>query len=142
MDGPQLRIRLEPSRRLLALLGLLHLGAIAAPWVSALPWAAALGLSAAALLSLVATWRAHRRARAHGGWELECRDGAWTLQAGGVAEAVTPLPDSTVLPALIVLRLRAAAGVRTLVLLADSAPAAELRRLRVALRFGPLADPP
>jgi toxin CptA len=57
------------------------------------------------------------------------------LRGGNVLPA-TLLPSSFVSPLLIVLRVKSEAGegVRSLVLLPDSAPAQELRRLRVWLR--------
>jgi hypothetical protein len=59
----------------------------------------------------------------------------WTLSEDGADQAVEPLPDTTVWPYLTVLRLGAATGRRVLVLLPDSAPADDIRRLRAALRL-------
>lgn len=132
MDGPRLLVCLRPSPGLRA--GLLAGIAVAlvAPWLSALGPVAALVLDG--LVLIVA-----RRARP---WLLfsrplllRCDASGWALGEADAPEPVEPLPDSTVWPLLTVLRLASAQGVRTLVLLPDSAAPAELRRLRVALRL-------
>ena len=132
MDGPQLLVHIRPSPRLRA--GLLAgiAVALAAPWLSALGPVAALVLDG--LVLIVA-----RRARP---WLLLARPlllrldaSGWALGEADATEPVEPLPDSTVWPRLTVLRLASAVGVRTLILLPDSAAPEELRRLRVALRL-------
>jgi hypothetical protein len=134
MDGPNLELRLEPSRRLLRAQLLLHAAALAAPFGTALPTPARLLLVVLVTLSVVRQIGAFAAWRRRGPLCLYCRDGAWTLGPPGVAVAVAPLGDSTVWPWLVVLRLRTPRGRRALVLLEDSLPGCGLRPLRAALR--------
>jgi hypothetical protein len=132
MDGPHLLVHIRPSPRLRAVLLAGSAAALAAPWLSALDPGAALLLDG--LVLLVACG-----ARA---WLLPSpplllrRDArGWALGEAAAQEPVELLPDSTVWPLLTVLRIASVEGVRTLVLLPDSAAPAELRRLRAALRL-------
>jgi hypothetical protein len=132
MDGPRLSIRIRPSRRLRA--GLLACAclALAAPWLSDLP---VFPCVLADLCVLFVAARAAVLIEPRRPVELLADECGWTLREGAEAEAVEPLTDSTVWPGLIVLRLASRGGTRELVLLQDSADAAELRRLRAALRL-------
>ena len=126
-------IELKPSRRLgwlqagMVALALLAVGLVALP----AGWKLALGAGVIGL----AIWSARRavpvtrlRIGADGG--LQCQD------AAGEWQAMAVLGDSFVSSALIVLRYRDGGGaVRTRILLPDSAPADDLRRLRVSLRW-------
>ena len=132
MDGPELRIPLSPSRLLLLALLLLHGAALVAPWCANLPdWLRAV-LALLVLFSLLRAWPA---AWWRGELALETRAGVWSLRRDGESQAVALLPDSTVWSWIVVLRLRCADGVRSLVLLPDSAMHADIRRLRTRLRL-------
>lgn len=132
MDGPELRIPLSPSRLLLLALLLLHGAALVAPWCANLPdWLRAV-LALLVLFSLLRAWPV---AWWRGELALETREGVWSLRRDGESQAVALLPDSTVWSWMVVLRLRCADGVRSLVLLPDSAMHADLRRLRTRLRL-------
>ena len=127
-------IELKPSRWLgLLLLGMAAL-ALAAIALAALPATIRLVL-AVGVIGLVAwRWRRARSAcdlRIKGDGRLQCRDGQ------GEWRDIEVLGDTLVSTALVVLRYRIAAsdGVRSLVLLPDSADADDLRRLRVSLRW-------
>jgi hypothetical protein len=133
MDGPTLSIHARPSRRLFLLLAALHGGALLAPWATGLPLPLRLAASLAALpgsLRLLRKWREDA-----GGWLIGYRDGAWSLAAGGPVRPAGLLEDTVVWEHLLVLRLRADGRSHSLVLLADSCPPDELRRLRVVLRM-------
>jgi len=69
--------------------------------------------------------------------ELHRTASGWIIVRADVTEPVRLLPDSSVWPWLMVLRVASPTGTRVLVLLPDSAPAERLRRLRVALSLGP-----
>ena len=106
--------------------------ALLAVGLAALPagWQLALGAGVIGL----AGWSARRaapvtrlRIGADGG--LQCQD------AVGEWQPMAVLGDSFVSPALIVLRYRDGGAVRVRTLLPDSAPADDLRRLRVSLRW-------
>lgn len=128
-------IELKPSR----LLGVLLMGAsalaFAALALGTLPVAVRLG--AAAVVSGVVAWgwwrsRPRDRLRRLGNGHLQVAD------AAGHWCDVEVQGDSFVSPLLIVLRYRVGRSrVRSLVLLPDSADAADLRRLRVSLRWPP-----
>ena len=125
-------IELKPSRRL----GLLLLGGavlvLASLLLAEVPAGAAWVLGIAVGLGV---WRWHRTApreslRIATDGSLQCRDGSAEWRD------IEVLDDSFVSPALIVLRYRTAGRrVHTLTLLADSAAADDLRRLRVSLRW-------
>ena len=126
-------IELKPSR----LLGLLLAGMVLLAWLAislaALPAAMQWGLTAGVgILSGWAWLRAARlprlRIAADGALQVLNDADAWC--------AVEVLGDSFATTALIVLRYRLERlGCRSLTLLSDSAPADDLRRLRVALRW-------
>jgi toxin CptA len=126
-------IELKPSRLLgLVLLGMAGL-ALAAICLAAMPGTVRLVLGAAVIGFAAWGWRQARCAavlRMQADGRLQSRDeqGEW--------RDVEVLGDSLVSPALIVLRFRThSKRVRTLVLLADSADADDLRRLRISLRW-------
>lgn len=123
----------KPSR----LLGLLQLGgvvlAVSAILLADLPGAVqwALGITVCGW-SAWAWWqsRSIETLRLTADGQVQCRDGQ------GEWREVEVLGDSFVSPVLMVLRYRTPAGqVRALTLLPDSAPADDLRRLRVSLRW-------
>ena len=125
-------IELKPSRRLrLFLLGGAAL-ALVALLLAEVPAGIALVLGIAVGLGV---WHEYRtvsgaRLRIAADGRLQCRDEA------GEWRDIEVLDDSFVSPALIVMRYRMAGGrVRVLALLADSAQADDLRRLRVSLRW-------
>ena len=123
----------KPSR----LLGLLQLGgvvlAVSAIWLADLSGAVQWALGITVCGWGVWAWRQSRciealRLTAEG--QVQCRDGQGEWREAEV------LGDSFVSPVLMVLRYRTPAGqVRALTLLPDSAPADDLRRLRVSLRW-------
>ena len=133
-----LRIDLRSSRLLSLVLVLAHGLAVYAVWISlsGLPRA----LAAVAVLASLAATLAHALLRTPGSpvsleltedGRLSWRDrrGAWHEGTLGVSHFVSPF--------LVVVELRPGVrGVKRLVLLADSAPRDELRRLRVRLRWG------
>jgi toxin CptA len=125
-------IELKPSRRLrLFLLGGAAL-ALAALMLAEVPAGAAWVLGIVVGLGV---WHGHRtasgaRLRIAADGRLQCRDEAAEWRD------IEVLDDSFVSSALIVLRYRTAGRrARTLTLLADSAAADDLRRLRVSLRW-------
>ena len=134
-----LRIDLRPSRLLSLALVLAHSLAAYAVWISlgGLPRALAVG----AVLASVAATLAHAALRTpwsavslelteDGRASWKDRRGAWHEGALGASHFVSPV--------LVVVELKPRnRGVKRLILLADSAPRDELRRLRVRLRWGP-----
>ncbi len=126
-------IELKPSR----LLGLLLLGmtalALAAIGTSALPGGVQLALAVVVAGLGMRSWqrtRCRETLRMTADARLQCKDeqGRWC--------DVEVLGDSLVTPAIIVLRYRTRAGLRSLTLLPDSAAdPAQMRRLRVLLRW-------
>jgi toxin CptA len=126
-------IELKPSRRLgwlqagMAALALLAVGLAALP----AGWHLALGAGVIGLVIGAARRAApitRLRIGTDGGLQCQDADGEW--------RDMVVLDDSFVSPMLIVLRDRVDGGaVRTRVLLPDSAPADDLRRLRVSLRW-------
>lgn len=125
-------IELKPSRRLRWLFAAMTALALAAVWLAALPpWLQ--GGSTVALAGLVL----HGRRRATWPRLRIAADGRLQVRAGtGPWREIETLADSFVSPVLIVLRYRPPDGrVRSLALLSDSAPADDLRRLRVSLRW-------
>ncbi|MBP9032336.1 MAG: hypothetical protein KBG29_00495 [Pseudomonadales bacterium] len=135
MDCPHLELRLAPSRGLLGALCALHFAGVAGLAGTALPAAVMVPLSVLVLASLARQWRAHAALAARGGTQLEFRGEAWWVHADGLEQQVQLRADSVVLPFMIVLRLQQAGRVRSLVVLADSLPRGQLRRLRVMLRL-------
>lgn len=127
-----LRVTLNPSRQLRLWLAGLHLVAGIALWLAELPflWQ----LTGTALLAVSLTH--YRRP----GAPVTLRgkpDGILEIQREGDWEPIELLPDSLVLPALTVLRYRVPIErrVRTVVILADSLPGEDFRRLRVWVRW-------
>lgn len=126
-------MELKPSRRLgLWLAGLVLLACLAIAR-SALPLAGQLVLAVGAMAMGMWGWRRVSRLP-------PLRIGAdgrlHSLDDAGEWREIEVQPDSFVSPALIVLRFRLGEGsIRALTLLPDSAPADDLRRLRVTLRW-------
>lgn len=135
MDGPILSFRTRPSRVLPAALCALHLLALGALADTALEWPARLAIAAAVLGSLAWQCRAWHRSRRAGATTLAYRQGQWWLESAGGERSVTPCADSTLLPFLIVLRLRHSGGLHTLLLPSDALDREQFRRLRVLLRL-------
>ena len=135
MDCPGQSFHLAPSRRLLYALCVLHLAALAGLVATALPSALMLALATLLLASLARHWRAHGALERRGGTRLEFRGEAWWLHGDGAPQPVRLRADSAVLPFLVVLRVQQARRVRSLIVLGDSLPRGELRRLRVLLRL-------
>lgn len=130
-------IELKPSRRLGLLLAGMLLLTLASVTLAAL--AGGLQLALGMTLTGLGAW----------GWRRACPQGRLRVAADGRLQCLDDdeddaaewrdaeiLGDSFVSTALIVLRYRTAGGqVRALTLLPDSAPADDLRRLRVSLRW-------
>lgn len=135
MECPGQSFHLAPSRRLLYALCVLHLAALAGLAATALPSALMLALAALLLASLARHCRAHGALARRGGTRLEFRGEAWWLHGEGAPQPVRLRADSAVLPFLIVLRMQQARRVRSLMVLGDSLPREEQRRLRVVLRL-------
>ncbi len=131
----------EPSRRLGAMLLLMHAGAGLWPFLVLPPLAAGVMLGTV-LASLYHAWGLHLGRRritqvvwgAGGEWALETADGAQrTLRLA---------PLGYVSAYAVILRLRDDRTSRTLVLLTDSLDAETFRRLRVRLRLASTEDAP
>src|SRR6266540_116202 len=134
--APALRIDLKPSLQLAALLGVAHILALAAAWVSLAGWPrylVACGVLLSGAVCLVETL--HRSSTGAVSLELHAdgraswrdRNGAWHEGKLGA--------DHFVSTALVVMGLdQVERGRKWVVLMADSAPAEELRRLRIWLR--------
>ncbi len=126
-------IELKPSRRLGVLLPAMAVPALLAVYLAALPGAVRLVLGIAVVVLSVRGWRramrpARLRIAADG--RLQCLDDTAEWRDAEV------LGDSFVSTGLIVLRYRVSGcPVRVLTLLADSAAADDLRRLRLSLRW-------
>jgi hypothetical protein len=129
-----LTIPLFRSRRLIGLLALVHLAALAALWPLQLspPVAGALAaaVAASAGLSLRRAWfcrviALHLGAR--GELEIEAKVGA--------RETAIVLPQTTVLPGLVVMLLRVGGRSERLVLPTDATGVAAHRQLRLWLRW-------
>ncbi len=135
-SAPALRVELSPSPVLLAGLGAAHGLAGAALVLTRLGDLAVAAGALALAASLLCGWLRHgpgrRAVRA-----LVCNaGGGWTLLMGGGEAVPARLCSSFVHPRLLVLRFRLGRGRwRTVVLPSDAAPAADLRRLRVRLRW-------
>lgn len=124
-------VGIAPSRQLRAALGMLHLLAAVAVLLADLPppWQAAAIVALGA--SLLSHWRRTApplvlRGKADGTLELR-RDGEWL--------PVELAASSTVLPVLTVLHLKTGESRRHVVVLPDSLPPEDFRRLRVWLRW-------
>ena len=137
MDGPRLAIHIKPSVWLLRIVITLHLAACAAVLLCDL---GLLARAALLLLVMASLWRELRRHGAAvdgGGLVLKCNDREWSVEEAGKRSSVELLPDTRVLPYAVVVRLRHPdrCWPRSVLLLADSAHADELRRLRTWLRL-------
>jgi toxin CptA len=125
-------IELKPSRRLgLFLLGMAVL-ALAAIGLTALTAGVQLATGAVVTGLTAWSWRRARRVarlRIAADGRLQCLDDTIEWRDAEVQG------DSFVSTGLMVLRYRTAGPVRTLTLMADSASADDLRRLRVSLRW-------
>jgi hypothetical protein len=137
MESPTfLRLDLKPSPRLAALLGAAHFLALAAAWASLSGWplaAVVAGILVSAAASLAEAL--HRAGRAAVSVELH-EDGraAWQDSRGGWHEARLG-GGHFVAAGLVVMGLNRKNGRKWIVILPDSAPQEDLRRLRVWLRW-------
>lgn len=122
---------IRPSARLRAYVVVLHLVALLSILLAELAWPWRIALFGTVILGLARSWRRAAEIRLHlgapGGPRL------WIEDAWRVAEV---LPDSVVLPWLAVIRLRVVddGRLQTVVVLGDSLPGEDFRRLRVDLR--------
>ena len=137
MDGA-LRVEIRRSFQLAGLLSLAHVLALVAAWISLAGWP--LYLVIAGILVSAAyffTGNFHRSAGAATAFELHTEGrAAWRDRDGNWHEC-RPRRDSFVSVPLIVMGVDQSEQNRQwIVLLSDSAPADELRRLRVRLRWG------
>ncbi len=134
-------IRLQPSRWLKRLHGLLLL------IFATLPWLAFVGHGEVSLLWFVILclfewllfleWRWGRRRWLHAPRVLGYEAGQWYLQWDSEPVGVVPVGQWLVWPWLQVMRFRTSRGVLTLVIAPDGAGKDDRRRLRVWLRTGP-----
>jgi toxin CptA len=137
-SAPPLVLALRPSRILIALLALVHLGAVILLWL--LPWPLAIRLAVISLLIANLLWVLRRLPGVRGPRNLQCAewlgDGRWLLHGfGGESFEAELQADSFVHPVLVVLnfRLRGSRAGRSLVLFRDALERETLRRLRVRL---------
>lgn len=135
-----LQVDLRPSPRLAAILMVASASAVLMLLVVPLVWWVKLAGVVAIVVASVwhlrrHAWRSVPEAWVGLRWSTESRWQAWRQE--GEAMAITILPDSMVTSALTVIRFRSAdqRWPQALVLLADSADAESLRRLRVQLRW-------
>jgi len=123
-----LGVTVKPSRRLRLGIAALHLLAAAALWLAALPITAQLAGSALLVLGLILGTRptpeTTLRGKADGTLEIR-QDDTW--------QEITPVSPSLVLPFITILPLRRHDRPRHLVILGDSLPPEDFRRLRVWL---------
>jgi len=136
-NAAKLKIEIRPSRILAGALGALHLLALAAGWLSLAGWAGYLvasgvllsgAASLAHVLQLLPAAVVSLELHADGRVSWRDRRGVW--HEGGFGS------DHYVSPVLMVVGLRPAHGrTRRLVLAVDSAPAEDMRRLRIWLRW-------
>jgi toxin CptA len=127
-------IPLRRSPRLLWVLGLAHLAAVGLLWPLVIPVAAKVPLAAAILFS---AWRSLGRAfrPAYAALHLG-KDGTLEVDGGsGARLAAAVLPQTTVLPGLVVLLLRLGRHTVSLALPRDAMAADDHRRLRLWLRW-------
>jgi hypothetical protein len=133
---PALRLRVVRSRIELIGLAILHLMALAMPWLAQLPWWVRIVLSLGVVASTALEWRRWSRQR-----PLDLRllpDGRWGIGTSSFDEIeATLLPGAFRATFLIMLPLLLVdGGKRRILLWPDSAPADDLRRLRAWLRWG------
>jgi hypothetical protein len=131
-------IPLRGSRRLLLLQALAHLGALGLLWPLAIPLAIPLpftGLLAAAIVA--SAWRVLHRARKPAVAALHLgKGGALEVETmPGTRLPASILPQTTVLPGLIVLLLQSAGRTTALSLPVDAMAADDHRRLRLWLKW-------
>lgn len=138
-SAPPLELRLRPSRQLALFLLFSHGATLAVlTAVNLPPWAVAV-LASAIIVSFAHYWRRHvLRRGVRAVIAVHWRAAGWQLTDGaGKIHDARLLPGSYLGSHLIVLRFSATRRY-VVVLLADSAPASELRELRARLR---LLDP-
>jgi hypothetical protein len=125
-----LGVTVKPSRRLRLGIGALHLLATGALWLAVLPLTAQLAGTLLLLLSLVLATRpapeTTLRGKADGTLEIRHHD-SW--------QAIGPVSPSLVLPFITILPLRSQDRPRYLVILEDSLPPEDFRRLRVWIQW-------
>lgn len=134
MTAIAVHLLLRPSPYLLFAQALVHLLALAAPWFATLPFSLRLGIDALVLASLCLAVLRYAREPLR---ELRYDASGWRLLNEGKSLVLRPRGAFVVTPWLLVMPLVSEEGKRlSLVLAADSAERDQLRRLRVALRFG------
>jgi len=132
MSSPSLTLTVHPSRWYARAALALHLLAGGAVLLADLAAAVQVTVLAALAASLVGAMREKAVL------DLHCqRDGSLAVRSGDEWVAARLLPDTTVLPWLVVLRYRVPGAGRSdaVVVLADSLPADDFRHLRVWLRW-------
>ncbi|MCB1675404.1 MAG: hypothetical protein KDI01_03895 [Halioglobus sp.] len=131
-SSPALRLHIGNSRIRSAAFGALALGSGAALYLIR---ARGYPVLAGSLLAPVLAVLWYLRQERWRGAQISWHRGVWQLQAGGRREAIVMSPRSGGFPGLLYLAWREAGSNRrgSVWLFADSAPAEELRRLRVRL---------
>lgn len=125
-----LSVTVKPSRRLRLGIAALHLLAAAALWLAALPIAAQLAGSALLALGLLLGTRPAPETTLRGK-----SDGTLEIRHDDTWREITPVSPSLVLPFITILPLRRQDRPRHLVILGDSLPPEDFRRLRVWLEW-------
>jgi len=139
MNLPSLRINVNSSRRLMAMLIAMHgVAGLAVWWALPTGWMRAVGITVlAASLAYSLVQQSRRRFT---GLELD-HDGTFRLRRDDAWQTARLL-DAFVTPALTVLRLRLENGKTVaLTLLPDSLASDDFRRLRVILKWGGRTPP-
>ncbi|MCG5493003.1 hypothetical protein LPW33_02340 [Ectothiorhodospira variabilis] len=120
-------------------MGAMYAAASGAVLISGTPGSVKAALVLFLVGSILSAWVGHRQGRAGTIEVLGCHgDGQWWMrQAGDQPIRVCILPDTVVLPWLVLLSMRCERGrYHRLPLMADAVDADDLRRLRVRLRAG------
>lgn len=134
-----LRLKPKPSRILIGLLTVGHLGAVVVVFFLDIPLMVKLLIAVALLVSLIVAWRKQPGSTGEGGiraltWRV---DGEWLLETIGGESIIATLHESTyVHPWLVVLNFRQAEkrGLISFVLAPDALDRETFRELRVRLK--------
>lgn len=138
-ENKALCVTVGRSLRLRMVMGAMYVAAAGAVLISGTPGFVKAGLLLLLVGSILIAWVGHRQVRAGTIQALGCDgDGQWWIrQAGDEQMSVCMLPDTVVLPWLVLLSMRCERGrYHRLPLMADAMDANDLRRLRVRLRAG------
>ncbi|MGB7542668.1 MAG: protein YgfX [Burkholderiales bacterium] len=133
-----LRVELRPSFQLAGLLAVAHVFALVSVWISLAGWPLYL-VVAGILISVTAclTETIHRSASAVTALELRTEGrAAWRDRGGNWHEGRLRRDNFVSVPLVVIGLDQSQPSRKWIVLLSDSAPADELRRLRVWLRWG------